>query len=106
MPDWSATDDWFASEDQLDRVRDIIMTRLADDHFQQECRYLLRFWWQLGMSYREVTYEELQEHVTSGKLRVIDQLLRAIDEGSDAIERWCSDYSLLPRVVDRRDELG
>src|SRR5262245_20952086 len=105
MPDWDATDRWFSSAEQLDRVSDIIMTRLADDHFQEECRYILRFWWHLRMSYREVSHLELEAYVSKGKLEIIDQLLAAIDAGPDAVDRWVADCRLLPPVVDRRDEV-
>ena len=104
MPNWNQADTWFTSEAQRDSVADIIMTRLADDHFQDECRYLLRFWWHLHVNYCEVSHEELQAHVSDGKLRIIERLLAAIDQRSDAVERWIADGKLLSRVVDRRDE--
>ncbi|MFF9119375.1 hypothetical protein ACF09Y_28045 [Streptomyces massasporeus] len=46
----------------------VIHDRLADDRDQQECRYLMRLWWQLGMYYREVTLDQLRGFEQTGAL--------------------------------------
>ncbi|NUP34896.1 MAG: hypothetical protein HOU01_24755 [Streptomycetaceae bacterium] len=46
--------DGFRDDAQLWRARAIVPGRLADDRDQQECRYVMRFWWQLGMRPRLV----------------------------------------------------
>ncbi|MEU6028667.1 hypothetical protein ABZ825_16865 [Streptomyces tauricus] len=40
----------FRDDEQRRRVQAVIHDRLADDRDQQECRFLMRFWWQLSMS--------------------------------------------------------
>jgi hypothetical protein len=50
-----------------------VTDRLADDREPQECRYLMRFWWQLGMPYQEVSMDQISlnvsEHGTRGARR-------------------------------------
>ncbi|MCW8103555.1 hypothetical protein OG288_01800 [Streptomyces tauricus] len=40
----------FRDDEQRRRVQAVIHDRLADDRDQQECPFLMRFWWQLSMS--------------------------------------------------------
>ncbi|MFO0748458.1 MAG: hypothetical protein U1F43_22750 [Myxococcota bacterium] len=93
---------WFRDEAQRDRVRSIVRERVADDRRQDECRYLMRFWWHLIMPYREVSYDELREHLEPPALALIDALLAAIEAGHAAIDGWADRAeSALAIVVDR-----
>ena len=73
---------------QRRRVQQVVQDRLADDEDQDECRYIMRFWWQLAMSYTEVTLEELREHVHEPKLTAIEALIDAIRSSSDDVQTW------------------
>ena len=55
---WNQKDDWFYDRAQADRVRAVIVDRLADDRIQDECRYLVRLRWHFIMGYQEVSYSE------------------------------------------------
>jgi hypothetical protein len=78
----------FRDERQRRRVQTMIEERIADDRDQDECRYLMRFLWQLSMTNDEVTMPELREHVDEAKLRVISELIRAIRLSPDSIDAW------------------
>ena len=78
----------FRDRYQRSRVAALIRDRLADDRDQDECRYLMRFCWQLSMPYNEVTMPELREHVTEAKLRVIGELIRAIRHRPESVDTW------------------
>jgi hypothetical protein len=78
----------FRDDAQRRRVQAVIHDRLADDRKQDECRHLMRFWWQLSMSYQEVTAEELRTNVGEAKLDVIESLIRAIRSSPDQIDAW------------------
>ncbi|WP_159767260.1 hypothetical protein [Streptomyces sp. HM190] len=68
----------FRDDEQRRRVQRVIHDRLADDRDPQECRFLMRFWWQLVMSYQEVSMDELSRNVGKPKLDVIEALISAI----------------------------
>jgi hypothetical protein len=78
----------FRDDDQLRRVRAVIHDRLADDRAQQECRYLMRLWWQLGMPYREVTLNELRAQVAEPKLAAVESLIECIRSSPEHIDGW------------------
>jgi hypothetical protein len=78
----------FRDELQRRQVGEVIRDRLADNRVEDECRYLLRFCWQLSMTYQEVTMRELREHVTETKLHVIEGLVQAIRESPAEIDDW------------------
>ncbi|GAB3864524.1 hypothetical protein GCM10029963_75070 [Micromonospora andamanensis] len=83
-------------------MQSIIHDRLADDRLQDECRYLMRFWWQLSMPYQEVTIGELREHVGADKLRAVEALIKAIDQSPEDIEEWVtSTVGAFPVIHDR-----
>ena len=65
---------------QRQRVQQVIHDRLADDQDQDECRYIMRFWWQLLMSSTEVTFEQLQEHVHEPKLTAVKELIDGVTQ--------------------------
>jgi hypothetical protein len=92
---------YFRDDDQRQAVQDIVQTRLADDRNQEECRYLMRFWWQLSMSYQEVTPGELQKYVSSEKLSVLGNLLHSLECGHGEIDTWIEKYSKLPIIEDQ-----
>jgi hypothetical protein len=66
----------------------LIEERLADDRDQDECRYLMRFVWQLAMTYQEVSTHELQAHVSAGKLEVVEALIEAVRCSADRVDAW------------------
>ncbi len=43
----------FRDEHQRQSAQAIVMQRLADDREQEECRVLMKFWWQLAMPYED-----------------------------------------------------
>jgi hypothetical protein len=89
-------------ESQRRRMQQVIHDRLADDRDQDECRYIMRLWWQLSMSYTEVTIEQLREHVHEPKLTAIEKLIDAIRSNPDDIEAWiATTENALPIVFDR-----
>jgi hypothetical protein len=95
----------FRDEAQLRLTQGVIMDRLADDREQDECRYLMRFLWQLSMTYREVTEAELHEHVGPAKLAAVEALVEAVrtsPEQVDAWNAWAS--STFPFITDRGHE--
>lgn len=69
-------------------MQQVVHDRLADDRDQDECRYIMRFWWQLLMSYSEVTLEQLREHVHEPKLTAIEGLIEAIRSSAQDVEAW------------------
>ncbi|MFG3723265.1 hypothetical protein ACGF8D_36315 [Streptomyces massasporeus] len=78
----------FRDEEQRGYVRRVIHDRLADDRHQQKCRYLMRFWWQLGMPYREVTLGRLRANLGEGTLRLVEELIDAVRTSPEAIDDW------------------
>lgn len=92
----------FRDDLQRKRAQAVIHDRLADDRKQDECRYLMRFWWQLLMTYQEVTEQELQTHVDAGKLQAIEALITAIRTSPDHIDAWIlSAEDTFPIIHDR-----
>lgn len=92
----------FRDEQQRRKVRDIVELRLADDRDQDECRYLMRFAWQLLMSYREVTVPELEQHLTEAKLQAIKELIQAVRRSPEDIDLWSTiAINTWPVVQDR-----
>lgn len=98
--------DSFQDETQISRIQDIIQHRLADDRNQQECRYLMRFWWQFSVSYQEVTLKELENFVSPEKFQIILELLTAIENGSESISAWIDKYEQLPIIEDKGFEIN
>ncbi|MGA4960274.1 hypothetical protein [Streptomyces lavendulocolor] len=80
--------DGFRDEDQRKCVQAVVHNRLADDRKPQECRYLMRFWWQLCMPYKEVSLEELRLNVGRQKLDALIRLISAIRSSHDEIDAW------------------
>lgn len=48
----------------------------------------MRFWWQLSMSYSEVSIEELRTHVGEHKLAAVEALITAIRTSHERIDAW------------------
>jgi hypothetical protein len=92
----------FCCEKQLCAVRDIIQSRLADDRNQNECRYLMRFWWQLSMGYQEVTLQELEQNIAGEKLEIILKLLSALGKDYQAIDNWIEYHSNALEIIQDR----
>lgn len=89
-------------EDQRKRLQQIVLNRLADDRDQDECRYLMRFFWQLLMSYTEVTLEDLREHVHEPKLAAIEELIAAIRSSPAEVQAWIAEAEVrFPVIMDR-----
>ncbi|MEU9100036.1 hypothetical protein [Streptomyces sp. NPDC048361] len=80
----------FRDPAQRQCVQALIDSRLADDREPQECRHLMRFWWQLSMPYREVSLAELRLNVSQQKLDVVTELIRAIRSSHEEIDAWLS----------------
>lgn len=94
--------DGFRDDEQLRRVQAVIHDRLADDRDPQECRYLMRFWWQLRMTYREVSMEQLGQNVSRPKLDVIKDLVSAVRTGHAEIDVWVdTSEQAFPVIQDR-----
>ncbi|MFF2555505.1 hypothetical protein ACFVUS_31175 [Nocardia sp. NPDC058058] len=94
--------DRFRDDAQRRRTQQAIEKRLADDRNPDECRYLMRFVWQLRMSYCEVTERDLQEHVGTDKLRAIEALVEAARRSPGSIDAWIDSIEqTFPVVQDR-----
>jgi hypothetical protein len=91
----------FSHREQQQAARDVVQNHLADDRDQNECRYLMRFSWQLAMGYQEVTLRELEEHLSPENHAIILELLHATQTGYAAIDAWIARYGTLPVVQDR-----
>jgi hypothetical protein len=92
----------FRDDDQRRSVQAVIHDRLADDREPQECRYLMRFWWQLCMSYREVSVEQLSLNVSESKLAAVEQLISAVRTSHAEIDAWVAiTQEAFPVVQDR-----
>ncbi|MEW2330477.1 hypothetical protein AB0880_21995 [Micromonospora chersina] len=92
----------FRDDAQRSRAQRVIHDRLADDRLQDECRYLMKFWWQLSMSYQEVTIGELREHLGADKLRAVEALIKAIGQTPEDIEEWITRaVGAFPLIHDR-----
>lgn len=78
------------------------MQRLADDRQQEECRVLVKFWWQLAMTTQEVTEADLDRHVQPVKREAVYELIDAIRRSPEAIDTWITDKSQrFPIIQDR-----
>ncbi|MEV5161342.1 hypothetical protein [Streptomyces sp. NPDC053728] len=92
----------FRDDEQRRRVQRVVHDRLADDRDPQECRFLMRFWWQLVMSYQEVSMEELSRNVGRPKLDVIEALIAAIRSSHAEVDVWiATTQHVFPVIQDR-----
>ncbi|RRR81758.1 hypothetical protein [Streptomyces sp. RP5T] len=92
----------FRDDEQRRRVQRVIHDRLADDRDPQECRFLMRFWWQLVMSYQEVSMDELSRNVGKPKLNVIEALISAIRSSHTEVDAWiAATQRVFPVIQDR-----
>lgn len=100
---WNDKEMWFRDHAQASRVSEIILERLADDRVQEECRYLSRLRWHLFMGYQEVSYDELQLHVSQTKMAILNNLFALIvDSDYDGIDQWTVQCEqALPIIVDK-----
>ncbi|HET6881789.1 MAG TPA: hypothetical protein VFI31_16615 [Pirellulales bacterium] len=90
---------WFRDDYQRELVAKAINQRLADERVEVECRYLMRFWFHLGMTYREVSYDELVENVSPEKMVILERLFGAIlTRNFDTIDAWVVDCESLPML--------
>lgn len=93
---------YFRDDEQRQAVQEIVRSRLADDRNQEECRYLMRFWWQLCMTNREVTLEELERFVSPEKFGIILELLNALEVGHKEVDTCVERYIRELLVVEDR----
>ncbi|MEU6406997.1 hypothetical protein [Streptomyces sp. NPDC046985] len=92
----------FRDDEQRRRVQGVIHDRLADDRDSRECRFLMRFWWQLVMSYQEVSMDELSRNLGKPKLDVIEALITAIRSSHAEIDAWiATTQHVFPVIQDR-----
>lgn len=62
----------------------------------------MRFWWQLVMSYQEVSMDELSPNVGKPKLDVIESLISAIRSAHTDIDDWITTaQQVFPVIQDR-----
>jgi len=74
----------------------------VDDRDPQECRFLLRLWWQLAMSYQEVSMDELGRNVGKLKLDVIEALIGSIRSSHAEVVVWIArTQRAFPVIQDR-----
>ncbi|WP_159061943.1 hypothetical protein [Streptomyces sp. WM6368] len=94
--------DGFRDDGQRKCVQAVVHSRLADDRDPQECRYLMRFFWQLCMPYQEVSLEELRLNVGRQKLDAVMALISAIQSSHDEIDAWlAAAEDTFPVIEDR-----
>ncbi|MGW0567530.1 hypothetical protein [Streptomyces tauricus] len=96
----------FRDDEQRRRVQAVIHDRPADDRDQQECRFLMRFWWQLSMSYREVSMRDLRLNVGQEKLEALEALINAIRSSHARIDAWAAGAELVFPIVEDRGLRG
>ncbi|MFF0479502.1 hypothetical protein [Streptomyces sp. NPDC004284] len=96
----------FRDDEQRRRVQAVIHDRLADDRDPQECRFLMRFWWQLSMPYREVTMRDLSLNVGREKLEALEALINAIRSSRAQIDAWAAGAERAFPVVEDRGFQG
>jgi hypothetical protein len=92
----------FRDDEQRRRVQRVVHDRLADDRDPQECRFLMRFWWQLIMPYQEVSMDELSLNVGKPKLDVIEALISAIRSSHADIDAWIATTQQVFPVIQTR----
>jgi hypothetical protein len=93
---------YFRDDEQRQAVQEIVRSRLADDRNQEECRYLMRFWWQLCMTNREVTLAELERFISPEKFGIILELLNSLEVGHKEIDTWVERYTRELLVIEDR----
>ena len=100
---WNEKEEWFRDLTQANRVASVVIERLADDRIQEECRYLMRLKWHFYMGYQEVSYSELEEHISRDKMALLDELFDQIAaKNYDGIVMWVERCeSELPVIEDR-----
>src|SRR5688572_1277495 len=92
----------FRDDIQRRRVQMVIHDCLADDRLQEECRYLMKVFWQLAVSYREVSMRELEEHLSPEKLERIEALVQASAESPDKIDSWIDETAVAFPIIEDR----
>ncbi|MEO0964887.1 MAG: hypothetical protein AAFY08_07175 [Planctomycetota bacterium] len=101
LADWNS-ENWFTSATQREAVCDLVESRLADVADQEECRYLMRLWWHLrGHGCNYVQYRELEANLSPEKMKLVDELLAAIEEGEPSVDDWIQRVSILEPVDER-----
>lgn len=105
---WNQTENWFRDHAQSDSVGSVVIHRLADDREQDECRYLVWLKWHFHMGYQEVSYDELQEHVSESKMALLDGLFNEIAAGNHkGIDEWVARCERdLPVIDDRWSKMN
>lgn len=100
---WNQKDDWFRDHAQADTVGSVIISRLADDRIEEECRYLMRLKWHFHMGYQEVSYDELQQYVSESKMALLDELFAEIAAHNyTGIDEWIERCEKeLPTIEDK-----
>jgi hypothetical protein len=78
----------FRDDQQRRRAASVVMDRLADDREQEECHHLMRFWWQLSTSTRQVDEAELAATVGPRKLAAVRALISALRSSPEDVDRW------------------
>lgn len=59
---------------------------------RREYRFLMRFWQQLSMSYREVSMRDLNLGVGQEKLAALEALVNAIRSSRAQIDAWAAGF--------------
>ncbi len=85
------TSTWFINDLQRSAVREVVF-EMADDTYQEECRYLTRFWWYLADYPYNFRPEELDRYVSPTKLQMLEELFRAIASNPEAVKDWIQKY--------------
>jgi hypothetical protein len=105
--EWFAVDlttsaEGFRDEHQRRRVQFVIHDRLADDRDQEECRQLMKLFWQLGVSYRETTLSQLRQAVRPEKMAVVEALIAALRRSHEAVDEWIDATEVAYPIVEDR----
>ncbi len=66
----------------------------------------MRFWWQLSMSYREVSMQDLSLNVGQEKLEALEELINAIRSSHAQIDAWAAGAERAFPVVEDRGFRG
>jgi TPR repeat protein len=92
----------FRDDQQRSRAAAVVLERLADDREPEECRCLMRFWWQLTTSLSQIGEHELVAGVGDTKLLTVRALIDALRCSPEAVDRWIDTTTeMFPVVHDR-----
>ena len=65
---------------------------MADDKYQEECRYMMRFWWALDGLNPFPDLDEFDRSLSPAKRQILEELFEAISRNPEAVKDWIQKY--------------